>query len=75
MGLLGVLLAFLRGLLLDRSALAAENLALRQQLNVLPRSVKGVPDRALEPSAGTVRCGPLVPVIQSTPCLSPPRNR
>lgn len=42
MGILGMLLAFLRGLLCNRTKLAAENLALRQQLNVLHRSVKRV---------------------------------
>ena len=42
MGMFGVLLTFFRGFLLDRTALATENLALRQQLNVLRRSVKRV---------------------------------
>jgi type II secretory pathway pseudopilin PulG len=42
MGIFGVLLTSLRGFLLDRAALAAENLALRQQLNVLQQSFKRV---------------------------------
>lgn len=42
MGILCVILTFLRGILLNRAALAAENLALRQQLNVLRRSIKRV---------------------------------
>lgn len=40
MGVLKIFVALLRGLLTSRSALMAENLALRQQLNVLHRSVK-----------------------------------
>jgi putative transposase len=40
MGILRMILAFLRVLLAARAALAAENLALRQQLLVLHRSVK-----------------------------------
>ena len=39
MGIFGVLRRLLRGFLRDRMALVAENLALRQQLNVLQRSV------------------------------------
>ena len=42
MGIVGMLFTFLRGFLLGRAALAAENLALRQQLNVLRRSVRRV---------------------------------
>jgi len=40
MGIMQTVLAFLRALLVGRAALAAENLALRQQLAVLHRSVK-----------------------------------
>ena len=40
MGILRLILAFLRVLLGSRAALAAENLALRHQLGVLQRSVK-----------------------------------
>ena len=40
MSVLKLILALLRGLLASRAALVAENLALRQQLNVLRRSVR-----------------------------------
>jgi len=40
MGVVRVIVILLRAFLLPRSALAAENLALRQQLGVLGRSVK-----------------------------------
>ena len=40
MGVIRMVRASLRGLLADRTALMAENLALRQQINVLHRSVK-----------------------------------
>ena len=40
MGLFAVFITFLREYLLDRAALAAENLALRRQLSVLQRSAK-----------------------------------
>ena len=40
MGILGLAIFFLRGLLLSRATLAAENLALRHQPLVLRRSVK-----------------------------------
>ena len=40
MGVFGVLLGMVRALLLPRDALIAENLALRQQLAVLPRTAK-----------------------------------
>jgi hypothetical protein len=40
MNLVGMILSLFRTLILNRKALAAENLALRQQLIVLQRSVK-----------------------------------
>ena len=40
MGILSVILAFLRTLFASRAGLAAENVALRQQLVVLQRSVR-----------------------------------
>ena len=40
MGILRAVFFFVRGLLLSRSALAAENLALRQQVAVYKQSVK-----------------------------------
>ena len=40
MGVFSVLLGLVRALLLPRDALVAENLALRQQLAVLQRTVK-----------------------------------
>ena len=40
MGILRIIVVFLQGLLSSRTALAAENLALRQQLAVLRQSVK-----------------------------------
>jgi hypothetical protein len=40
MGVVRVIVILLRALLLPRAALAVENLALRQQLGVLRRSVK-----------------------------------
>ena len=43
MGILRAVFFFLRGLLLSRAALAAENLALRQQVAVYKRSVKSHP--------------------------------
>ena len=42
MGILGLLFTFFRGFLRGHATLAAENLALRQQLSVLRRSVKRV---------------------------------
>ena len=42
MGVVSVVVFFLRAVLDDRGALAAENLALRQQFIVLQRSVKRV---------------------------------
>jgi hypothetical protein len=40
MNLVGMILSLFRALILNRKALAAENLALRQQLIILQRSVK-----------------------------------
>ena len=40
MGIWKVVVLFVRGFLAERAALAAENLALRQQLAVLQQSVK-----------------------------------
>ena len=40
MGWIRILLLFIRGILRDRAELAAENLALRQQLAVLERTAK-----------------------------------
>ena len=40
MGVIRMVWVFLRGLLAGPAVLAAENLALRQQINVLQRSVK-----------------------------------
>ena len=40
MGVARMVWVFLRGMLADRTALMAENMALRQQINVLQRSVK-----------------------------------
>ena len=42
MGILSLFLALVRAVLFDRAGLATENLALRQQLGVLRRSVKRV---------------------------------
>ena len=40
MGVIRILVLFLRGVLRDRTELAAENLALRQQLAILERTTK-----------------------------------
>ena len=47
MGVLRIFVALLRGLLTSRSALMAENLALRQQLNVMKRSVNPYVERLI----------------------------
>ncbi len=55
MGVVSAIVLFLRAVLSDRAAIAAQNLALRQQLAVLQVSVKRGPYRISRALAVTVR--------------------